>query len=81
MFKNFIIMLPIEIEKWRFARRLYPGLGKTQARKRLWAEISNSPALRKRLASVGYRPNCKMLRRAELLVLTDVLLLPDDFWT
>ncbi len=73
-------MIPIEIEKWRFARKLYPDRDKQHARRHLNKEMNNSPALKERLSAIGYNPRSKLLRRAELLVIMDLWCLPDDFF-
>jgi len=73
-------MIPIEMPKYRFAMRLYGIRDKKKAAQKLLREYRNSPMLQKKLSEVGYRPMCRMLRRADLKVFHEVLELPDDFW-
>jgi len=73
-------MIPFEIEKWRFARKLYPGKGKETARHKLNAEINNSPSLLMALELAGYNRSRKVLRRAELQIIMDEWCLSEDIF-
>lgn len=73
-------MIPIEIEKWRFAKKLYPDKTRNTASKKLNDEINHQKILLQQLQEVGYKESNKMLRLRELRIIMGHMCLSDDFF-
>lgn len=73
-------MIPIEIEKWRFAKKLFPDKSRNTASNKLNVEINHQKILLQRLQEVGYKESNKMLRLRELLIIMEHMCLSEDFF-